>query len=88
MRQWELVGITDGVPGWNPEIVLGEPTDEPRGLIQIQPGWVGLQFVDSRERAGDATFPTHEECMVSAEEQSASNQTDTRVADLRSVSIP
>jgi hypothetical protein len=34
------------------------------------------------------TFPTHEECMVSAEEQSASNQTDTRVADLRSVSIP
>src|SRR4030095_1227169 len=34
--------------------LLGEPTDEPRGLIQIQPGWVGLQFVDSRERAGDA----------------------------------
>jgi hypothetical protein len=34
--------------------LLGEPTDEPRGLIQIQPGWVGLQFVASRERAGDA----------------------------------
>jgi len=32
--------------------LLGEPTDEPRGLIQIQPGWVGLQFVTrASERA-------------------------------------
>lgn len=32
MRQWELVGITDGGPGWSPDIVLGEAfTDDTSG---------------------------------------------------------
>jgi hypothetical protein len=31
-----------------------EPTDQPRSLIQIQPGGVGLEFAGLREVAGDA----------------------------------
>jgi hypothetical protein len=54
MRQWELVGITDGGPGWSPDIVLGEAFTEDTSGRFFWSTDVALTFRLVSEAAGEA----------------------------------